>query len=105
MNEPQTLIDKLWAAHEIVRREDGESLLWVDRHYVHEGSFHAFSRLAERGATVAAPELTFGVADHYVPTRGGGGPIANPKIARMVSQLEKNAADQEITLFGLGDRR
>ena len=39
MNEPQTLIDKLWAAHEIVRREDGEALLWVDRHYVHEGSF------------------------------------------------------------------
>ncbi len=34
MNEPQTLIDKLWSAHEIVRREDGKSLLWVDRHYV-----------------------------------------------------------------------
>ena len=42
MNEPQTLIDKLWAAHEIVRRDDGDALLWVDRHYVHEGSFHAF---------------------------------------------------------------
>jgi 3-isopropylmalate/(R)-2-methylmalate dehydratase large subunit len=53
MTEAQTLIDKLWAAHEIVRREDGDSLLWVDRHYVHEGSFHAFSRLAERGAAVA----------------------------------------------------
>jgi len=39
INEPQTLIDNLWAAHEIVRREDGESLLWVDRHYVHEGLF------------------------------------------------------------------
>ena len=40
MNQPQTVIDKLWAAHEILRRDDGESLLWVDRHYVHEGSFH-----------------------------------------------------------------
>ena len=80
-------------------------MLWVDRHYVHEGSFHAFSRLAERGATVAEPELTFGVADHYVPTRGRGEPIANPEIARMVSQLDKNAADQHITLFGLNDRR
>ena len=69
MTEAQTLIDKLWAAHEIVRREDGDSLLWVDRHYVHEGSFHAFSRLAERGVPVAEPGLTFGVADHYVPTR------------------------------------
>ena len=49
MNQPQTLIDKLWSAHEILRRDDGESLIWVDRHYVHEGSFHAFAKLAERG--------------------------------------------------------
>jgi 3-isopropylmalate/(R)-2-methylmalate dehydratase large subunit len=35
MNQSQTIIDKLWAAHEILRREDGDSLLWVDRHYVH----------------------------------------------------------------------
>ena len=104
MTTPLTLFDKLWSSHEIVQR-DGESLLWVDRHYVHEGSFHAFSRLAERGASVAEPALTFGVADHYVPTRGRGKPIANPEIARMVSQLDKNAADQNITLFGLKDRR
>ena len=64
MTEAQTLIDKLWAAHEIVRREDGDSLLWVDRHYVHEGSFHAFSRLAERSVPVAEPGLTFGAGDH-----------------------------------------
>src|SRR5476649_2474216 len=104
MTPPLTLIDKLWSSHEIVQR-DGESLLWVDRHYVHEGSFHAFSRLAERGASVAEPGLTFGVADHYVPTRGRNKPIPNPEIARMVSQLEKNTADQNITLFGLNDRR
>jgi 3-isopropylmalate/(R)-2-methylmalate dehydratase large subunit len=104
MTSPLTLFDKLWMRHEIVQR-DGESLLWVDRHYVHEGSFHAFSRLAERGATVAEPELTFGVADHYVPTRGRGQPIANSEIARMVRQFENNTADHDITLFGLKDRR
>ena len=82
MSQPQTIIDKLWSAHEIVRRDDGESLLWVDRHYVHEGSFHAFAKLAERGAAVAEPGLTFGVADHYVPTRGARRDIANPDIAR-----------------------
>ena len=92
MNDPRTLIDKLWAAHEIVRREDGESLLWVDRHYVHEGSFHAFGQLAERGVPVAEPGLTFGVADHYVPTRGSRRDIANPEIARMVRQVEENTA-------------
>jgi 3-isopropylmalate/(R)-2-methylmalate dehydratase large subunit len=104
MTSPLTLFDKLWAQHEILQR-DGESLLWVDRHYVHEGSFHAFSRLAERGARVAEPELTFGVADHYVPTIGRGQPIANPEIARMVSDLEKNAGDHGIALFGLKDPR
>jgi 3-isopropylmalate/(R)-2-methylmalate dehydratase large subunit len=105
MTEAQTLIDKLWAAHEIVRREDGDSLLWVDRHYVHEGSFHAFSRLAERGAAVAEPGLTFGVADHYVPTRAPRDSIGNPEIARMVRQMDENAAKHRIKLFGLNDRR
>jgi 3-isopropylmalate/(R)-2-methylmalate dehydratase large subunit len=105
MSEPQTIIDKLWDAHEIVRREDGESLLWVDRHYVHEGSFHAFARLAERGAKVAEPELTFGVADHYVPTRGSRRDIANPEIARMVRQVEDNTARHGVKLFGLDDPR
>src|ERR1700694_928155 len=104
MNALLTLFDKLWASHEIVQH-DGESLLWVDRHFVHEGSFHGFSRLGERGASVAEPGLTFAVADHYVPTRDRSKPIPNPEIARMVSQLEKNAADQNITLFGLHDRR
>jgi 3-isopropylmalate/(R)-2-methylmalate dehydratase large subunit len=105
MSEPQTIIDKLWAAHEIVRRDDGESLLWVDRHYVHEGSFHAFAKLAARGAAVAEPGLTFAVADHYVPTRGSRKNIANPEIARMVRQVEENTAQHGIRLFGIDDPR
>src|SRR5580658_10590974 len=105
MSQPQPIIDKLWNSHEIVRRHDGESLLWVDRHYVHEGSFHAFAKLAERGAKVAEPGLTFGVADHYVPTRGSRHDIANPEIARMVRQVEDNTAKHGIKLFGLDDPR
>jgi len=105
MDEPQTLIDKLWAAHEITRREDGAALLWVDRHYVHEGSFHAFSQMKARGRSVAEPGLTFGVADHYVPTRGRDRAIANPEIAAMVRNLETNAAENHINLFGLHDPR
>jgi 3-isopropylmalate/(R)-2-methylmalate dehydratase large subunit len=103
MNQPQTLIDKLWSAHEILRREDGESLLWVDRHYVHEGSMHAFGKIADRGAAVAEPGLTFGVADHYVPTRGSRTNIPNPEVARMVRQVEENTARHGIRLFGVGD--
>jgi 3-isopropylmalate/(R)-2-methylmalate dehydratase large subunit len=105
MTEPQTIIDKLWAAHEVLRRDDGESLLWVDRHYVHEGSFHAFGKVAARGVKVAEPGLTFGVADHYVPTRGSRTNIANPELARMVRQVEENTAKHGIKLFGIGDPR
>jgi len=104
-HDPQTLFDKLWTAHEIARREDGAALLWVDRHYVHEGSFHAFSKMKERGRNVAEPGLTFGVADHYVPTRGRDRDIANPEIAAMVRNLEVNTAENEIKLFGLHDPR
>ena len=105
MSEPLTLIDKLWSAHEIVRREDGAALLWIDRHYVHEGSFHAFSQMKARGRPVAEPGLTFGVSDHYVPTRGRDHAIANPEIAAMVSNFETNATQSHIGLFGLRDPR
>src|SRR4029077_2901382 len=69
------------------------------------GSFHAFDKLAERGAGVAEPGLTFGVADHYVPTRGSRQSIASPEIARMVRQVEENTAKHGVRLFGLGDPR
>jgi 3-isopropylmalate/(R)-2-methylmalate dehydratase large subunit len=105
MTEPLTLFDKLWATHEIARRDDGEALLWVDRHYVHEGSFNAFNQLKARGARVAEPGLTFGVADHYVPTRGSRRIIDNPDIARMVRTVEENTAEHGITLFGVEDPR
>jgi 3-isopropylmalate/(R)-2-methylmalate dehydratase large subunit len=103
MNEPQTLIDKLWAAHEITRREDGAALLWVDRHYVHEGSFLSFTQMQKRGGSIAEPGLTFGIADHYVPTRRDR--AADPAIGAMVTNFEANASSSHISLFGLGDPR
>ena len=101
----RTLFDKLWDAHAVLTREDGATLLWVDRHYVHEGSHHAFRALAARGQRVAEPDLTVGVADHYAPTRGRGRPIADPDIARMVRTLTENAAAHGFRLFGLDDPR
>jgi 3-isopropylmalate/(R)-2-methylmalate dehydratase large subunit len=100
-----SLFDRLWDRHVVKRREDGLSLLWIDRHFVHEGSHHAFGQIAARGARVARPDLTFGVADHYVPTRGRGGPVPDASIARMVDQLSANTAAHGITLFGLDDPR
>ena len=102
---PKTLFDKLWSAHEIVQRENGDTLLWVDRLFLHEGSFHAFEQLTQRGSSVAEPRLVFGFADHYVPTHARDREIANPEIARMVQILNENATRHGFTLFGLQDPR
>jgi 3-isopropylmalate/(R)-2-methylmalate dehydratase large subunit len=99
---PRTLFDKLWDAHVVAVREDGEALLWVDRHFVHEGSHHAFRQLDKRGASVAEPGLTFGIADHYVPTRGRP-VIADPEVAGMVERLTANTTKHNVRLFGLDD--
>ncbi len=100
-----TLLDKLWSSHEILQRDDGTSLLWVDRHFVHEGSHHAFAKLQSRGATVAEPSLTFAITDHYAPTRGPRNvlQIADATIARMIKTLADNANKNAIALVGIED--
>lgn len=96
------MLDKLWDAHEVLRRDDGTSLLWVDRHLVHEGSHHGFAKLAARGMKVAEPDLTFAVVDHYAPTRGRDR-IEAADIRRMIETLDSNAATHGLRLFGLHD--
>ncbi len=96
-----TLLDRLWDTHEVARDGDGTSLLWVDRHLIHEGSHHAFAALDARGLPVAEPGLTFGVVDHYAPTRGD----APEDARRMIERLERNAAAHAVTLFGRRDPR
>lgn len=105
MTSPKTLFDKLWDRHVIVAEPDGDSLLWVDRHYVHEGSHHAFARIAARRRGVARPDLTFAFADHYVPTRGrtDTGSILDATTRTMVEKLARNATSQGVRLFGLED--
>ena len=101
----RTLIDKLWEAHEITLREDGTSLIWIDRHLLHEGSYLSFDLVAGLGARIAHPELTFGVADHYVPTRRRSAGVTNPDVAHMPRQLEDNTRKAGVRLIGLDDPR
>jgi 3-isopropylmalate/(R)-2-methylmalate dehydratase large subunit len=100
----KTLFDKLWDAHEILRRDDGTSLLWVDRHLVHEGSHHAFAKIAARGLPVARPDLTFGVTDHYAPTRRDA-KTDDPSISKMMDTLAQNVRAHGIEHFDLTDPR
>lgn len=102
MSAPRTLLDKLWDSHEILRRADGVSLLWVDRHLVHEGSHHAFAKLAARGLPVVESDLTFAVVDHYAPTRARE-TITDPQIARMIDTLRRNSAVHGVRLYDLFD--
>jgi 3-isopropylmalate/(R)-2-methylmalate dehydratase large subunit len=102
--QPRTLLDKVWDAHVMATRPDGQALLAIDRHLLHEGSFHAFGMLDHAGRQIRRPELTFAVADHYVPSRDRSGPIPDPEIANMVSMLADNAGRHGIRHFGLDDR-
>jgi len=102
---PSCLFDKLWNSHVITEREDGASLVWVDRHYLQEGSFHAFNKMRNRGEKVARPDLTVAIADHYVPTRGRGSPgipvVLDDEISRMLNQLSTNTREFGVRLFDM----
>ena len=101
----QTLFEKLWGGH-IIAEEDGETLLYVDRLLIHEGSSHAFAQLAKRGVQVARPQQVFAFTDHYVPTHdrsGGIAAIADPAIRNMIVQLETNTQAHGVRLFGFDD--
>jgi 3-isopropylmalate/(R)-2-methylmalate dehydratase large subunit len=102
---PRTLFDKVWDAHAVLTRDDGQALLAIDRHFVHEGSFHAFGMIDHAGRAVRRPDRTYGVADHYVPSHDRRRPIADPEVANMVEMLRANTARHGIRLFGLDDPR
>ncbi len=101
LSDPRTLFEKIWSTHEVVRRDDGTALLWIDRHLVHEGSFHGFAMLDHSGRTLRRPDLTFAVADHYVPSHPRSQPIADAEAAGLVATLRDNAARHGIAHYGL----
>ncbi|WP_394729030.1 3-isopropylmalate dehydratase large subunit [Altererythrobacter sp. GH1-8] len=97
---PRTLYDKIWDAHEVELRDDGTSILYIDRHLVHEvTSPQAFESLRMTGRKVRRPELTLAVPDHNLPTTarldadGNRVPIADPMSAQQLAALEKNAPE------------
>ena len=104
---PKTLYDKIWDAHVVDESSDGTSLLYIDRHLVHEvTSPQAFEGLRMAGRAVRAPEKTIAVPDHNVPTdidRAKG--IENPESRIQVETLRKNAADFGVEIYDVADVR
>ena len=103
---PRTLFDKIWAQHVVMQRDDGQSLLYVDRHLVQDGSAPAFQMLRQRGLPVRRPELAFATPDHYVPTASRDlARIADPEKRAMAQALADDCAASGIRFFGLDDAR
>ena len=106
MTVPMTMLDKIWKEHEILRDDDGQSLLLVSRHLAHDGSYHAFSFLKQRGMRPRRPDQTFATPDHGISTRSHRfEDITDPDQRRVVEGLDRNAEEFGFTLFGLGDER
>ena len=104
-DRPRTLFEKIWDRHVVLRRDD-HCLLYVDRHIIHDGSFHAFNKLAQRSVPVRRPRLTFGTPDHYVPTVSRSPADApTPEIRRMLETFAGNVGRHEVTAFRLDDER
>jgi 3-isopropylmalate/(R)-2-methylmalate dehydratase large subunit len=105
----KTLFDKVWDNH-VVAQEEDETLLYVDRCLIHEGSRHTFDTLHERGLKVAHPDKVFAFSDHYIPTDPQArardiAAIPDADIRNMVELLIRNTDEYRIARFGWGDER
>ena len=104
-NGPKTLFDKIWSDHLVGQRDDGTSLLYIDRHLVHEvTSPQAFEGLKLSNRKVRRPEATFATADHNVPTINREN-ISDEQSRIQVETLAKNTKEHNIEYFELSDRR
>ena len=105
MNHPKTLFDKVWEAHVVDEIPDGPSILYIDKHLIHEvTSPQAFLGLRKRGLKVFRPEKTIATADHNVPTLNQHLPIKEELSRNQLNQLTKNCKDFGIELYGLGHK-
>jgi 3-isopropylmalate/(R)-2-methylmalate dehydratase large subunit len=103
---PLTLYDKIWNDHLVHQQEDGTSLLFVDRHLIHEvTSPQAFEGIRNSNRKVRRPKLTLAVADHNVPTTDRSQGIADQDSKIQVDTLAANCKEFGIQLFGMNDKR
>lgn len=110
-DKPRTLYEKIWDAHVVETQDDGTSLIYIDRHLVHEvTSPQAFEGLRVAGRKVRRPDLTLAVPDHNLPTTarldsaGNELPIADRESAQQLAALRTNAPEFGIRYIDATDR-
>jgi len=102
----KTIYDKIWNEHLVHTQEDGTSLLFVDRHLIHEvTSPQAFEGLRNSNRKVRQPKLTLAVADHNVPTTDRSKGILDKDSKIQVDTLNANCKEFGVQLFGMEDKR
>ncbi|WP_423199754.1 3-isopropylmalate dehydratase large subunit [Cupriavidus sp. H19C3] len=107
---PRTLYDKLWQRHLVDTNEDGEALLYIDRHLVYEvTSPQAFEGMRVAGRQPWRPQTVLATVDHNVPTtraeRASVDSIADPLSRQQIRQLEANCREFGITQFDIFSNR
>src|SRR5471030_1491099 len=106
MPKARTLYDKIWDDHVIETQSEGSTLLYIDRHLVHEvTSPQAFEGLRMSGRKVRAPEKTLAVVDHNIQTTDRAGGIEDPESRLQVEQLAENAREFGIEYYDEFDAR
>ena len=105
---PKTMFEKIWDAH-IVREAPGEStILYIDRHLVHEmTSPQAFAGLRLAGRSIHRPDATIAVLDHNIPTVPGRRmlDVVDEGSLECLTTMERNAQEFGLTLYGMADAR
>src|SRR5216117_3314392 len=90
---PQTMFEKIWSRHVVAEGPGGQSLLYIDRHPLHEGATAALARLKRSGRAVRRPAGLLATADHYVPTGPGSEALAEPEIRGMVDGVIRSTRE------------
>src|ERR1700682_3866874 len=99
---PKTLYEKIWDNHLVHQEDDKPSLIYIDRHLIHEGtSPQAFSGLRAEGRKVRRPDLTFAVMDHSVSTTDRTLPILDQAAKQQFDALEENCRESGVRLFDM----
>lgn len=99
---PRTLFDKIWDHHVVETLPDGTSILYIDRHLLHEvTSPQAFEGLRLAGRKLRHPEMTMAVVDHNVPTSDRTQPIEEPESRNQIETLERNVKEFGVPYFPL----
>ena len=106
MASPQTLFDKIWQNHVVDVQDDGTTILYIDRHLLHEVlSPQAFEGLRLAGRQVRRRDATLAVADHNVPTTDRRLGIEDPESRLQVDTLSINCREFGVPIFDMLDPR